>query len=161
MERERDKARKEHACGTASGHKGRNLRHHRDVHAHKFIHVTCCKAQSFTPHMHRNLPTHTWLIVTNCSVTTHSPTNMQLRHSCYWLPVITSTLFPQAGTKNNSLLHCGEHCPSALIMGQRTSIWLLQLYHSRNLFTVEHFLSESLYQDSLHPILFSSINRHK
>lgn len=28
----------EHACGTASGHKGWNLRHHRDV--HKLIHVT-------------------------------------------------------------------------------------------------------------------------
>lgn len=30
----RQSQRREHACGTASGHKGRNLRHHCDVHTH-------------------------------------------------------------------------------------------------------------------------------
>lgn len=42
---------REHACGTASGHKGRNPRHYSDVRTHKSIHVTCCNAQTFTLHM--------------------------------------------------------------------------------------------------------------
>lgn len=103
-----------------------------------------CTTELFSTCGRKTFLAHTrgWLWQTRCSAKAeHSPAHRPFSaHSCYWLPVITSTLFPQAGTKNNSLLQCEEHCPSALIMGQHTSIWLLRLYHSRNLFTVEHSL---------------------
>lgn len=104
----RQKPDREHACGTASGHKGRNLRHHCDVHAHAQTH-RCDVSHHRISLVHRNFPSHTLQIVTETEQCSKAFPRTQAgwAHSCYWLPVITSTLFPQAGTKNNSLLQCG------------------------------------------------------
>lgn len=115
--------------------------------------MRCVAPQRPTLHMHGEISSHSHHA--HCD-SVAEPAHSHFRaHSCYWLPAITSTLFPQAGTKNNSLLQCEEHCPSASIMGQHTSIWLLRVYHSTHLFTIQQ---SPAYLPS---IQFSSINRHK
>lgn len=76
MEREQDKARKEHACGMASGHKGRNLRHRCDVHAQiqprdKVWRMQLCTSTETCLHAHGL----SWQI---CTAAKLSLTNLQL-----------------------------------------------------------------------------------
>lgn len=109
MERDRDKDRREHACGKASGHKGRNLRHRCDVHA--WIHP-----RDVLRHAKFNLAHWTLAMMWAACM-----------GRCNWLQVMSNATFPQAGTKNNGLPRCGEPCPRVSIIRQYTSIWIWAL----------------------------------
>lgn len=70
----RQSQRREHACGTASGHKGRNLRHHCDVHTHTHSLIQCDV-------LHHTDLYSGWILTHTASCDWQSSVAAQLRHA--------------------------------------------------------------------------------